>query len=161
MKRFIAGIEKLDIFFISISGVVLAFMMAVTLADIILRLFGKPIVGSVEIITFSGAVVVGFAIPYTSWKRAHVYVDFLTEKLSPNAKRIMELFTKSAGILLFLFIGYNFIIYGLDLKRTGEVSPSFKLPFYPIPFGLAVASFLESLTLFIDLQKVFKGGENE
>lgn len=161
MKRLIAGIEKLDIFFISISGVILSFMMLVTLSDIILRLFGKPIVGSVEIITFSGAVVVGFAIPYTSWKRSHVYVDFLTEKLSPRSKKIMAVLTKSAGILIFLFMSYNFIIYGLDLKRTGEVSPSFKLPFYPIPFGLAVASFLQSLTLLRDLYDLGKGGKNE
>lgn len=161
MKRLIAGIEKLDIFFISISGLVLAFMMGVTLADVIMRTFGKPIVGSIEIITFSGAVVVGFAIPYTSRKKSHIYVDFLTARLSPRSQRNWELFTKSAGILLFLFIGYNFIIYGLDLKRTGEVSPGFKIPFYPIPFGLAVASFLESLTLLCDVYEGFIGGKND
>jgi TRAP-type C4-dicarboxylate transport system permease small subunit len=159
MKRLIAGIEQLDIFFISISGVVLAFMMVVTLADVIMRTLGKPIVGSIEIITFSGAVVVGFSIPYTSWKKSHVYVDFLIERLSPFPKRIMQSATLSAGILLFLFIGYNFILYGLDLKRTGEVSPGLKIPFYPIPFGLAVASFLESLTLFCQLTTEIKGGD--
>ncbi|MFH0977322.1 MAG: TRAP transporter small permease [Spirochaetota bacterium] len=157
MNRFATIIYKLDIIFISISGVVLIFMMIVTLSDVIMRAFGRPIVGTIEIITFSGAVVIGFAIPYSTWKRSHVFVDFLTEKLSPFSKKIVNFITKSAAILLFLFIAYNFIIYSLDLIKTGEVSPTFKIPFYPITFGLVVATLLESLTLFCDLFSSLKG----
>ncbi len=63
----------------------------------------------------------------------------------------------SIGIVLFLFIGYNFILYGLGLKRSGEVSAGLKIPYYPITFGLAVSCFLESLTLFTELLKLFQG----
>jgi TRAP-type C4-dicarboxylate transport system permease small subunit len=116
----------------------------------------------VEIISFCGSVVIGFAIPYTSWKKAHVYVDFLTEKLSPRNKRMMEIITRCMGIALFAFIGYNFILYGFDLIRTKEVSPSFRLPYYPIPFGLSLSCFLECLTLVADLVKtVQQEGANE
>ena len=65
------------------------------------------------------------------------------------------------AIVLFAFIGYNFILYGFDLKHTKEVSPGLKLPFYPIPFGLALSCFLQTVTLFCDLINTIRGGNNE
>jgi TRAP-type transport system small permease protein len=161
MKRFLSAVYKVDVTFHIISGITLAFMMAVTLLDVLMRNLGHPIVGSVEIISFSGSVVVGFAIPYASWKRTHVYVDLIVEKLSPKNKKIMAAITRCMGIALFLFIGFNFIVYGRDLLRTGEVSAGFKLPYYPIAFGLSLSCFLESITLFCDLLRTVKGGDNE
>ena len=61
------------------------------------------------------------------------------------------------GMILFLFISYNFVQYGLDLKRTGEVSASFRLPYYPVAYGLALSCFLQAVTLFTDLIRTVKG----
>ena len=154
-----AAVLKIDIAFHIIAGSVLAFMMVVTLLDVVMRNLGHPIVGTVEIISFCGSVVVGFAIPYTSWKKAHVYVDLVVEKLSPRNKMIMAVITRCMGIALFVFIGYNFIVYGRDLLHTGEVSASFRLPYYPIAFGLSLSCFLESATLFCDLLSTVQGGK--
>lgn len=145
------AVMRADFCFFVIAGLGLAFMMVVTLTDVIMRTFGRPIVGGMELISFSGAVVVGFAIPYTSWTKGHIIVDFLLEKLSPKTVRILQVITRCMGIALFLFAGYNFIIYGLDLLRTREVTASFRIPYYPITFGLALSCFLQSITLFCDL----------
>jgi TRAP-type C4-dicarboxylate transport system permease small subunit len=158
MNRFVAAIAKVDVTFHIIAGSVLAFMMIMTLLDVFMRNIGHPIVGSMEIISFCGSVVIGFAIPYTSWKKAHVYVDMLVAKLGPGKRMFMDGITRCMGMALFIFIGYNFVVYGLDLKRTGEVSASFRLPYYPIAFGLALSCFLESITLFCDLVRTVKGG---
>jgi TRAP-type C4-dicarboxylate transport system permease small subunit len=159
MKRFLSAVYRIDVTFHVISGITLAFMMVVTLLDVVMRNLGHPIVGTVEIISFSGSVVVGFAIPYASWKKAHVYVDLLVEKLSPRNKIIMAAITRCMGIALFVFIGYNFIVYGRDLLRTGEVSAGFRLPYYPIAFGLSLSCFLQSITLFCDLVRTIQGGK--
>lgn len=156
MRRYMTAIFKVDVVLYSVAGLVLAFMMLVTLTDVIMRNMGRPIVGTLEIISFCGSVVVGFAIPYASWAKVHVFVDFLVEKLSPRNRKIMEVITRCMGIALFAFISYNFILYGLDLRRTHEVSPSFRLPYYPIPFGLSFSCFLQSVTLVADLVKTIK-----
>jgi TRAP-type C4-dicarboxylate transport system permease small subunit len=161
MKKFLRVVYKLDISFQVVAGVGLAFMMAVTLADITLRTLGKPIVGAIELISFSGAIIIGFAVPYSSWMRAHVIVDFVTERLSTKGKAIMEFITKLVGLILFLFIGINFILYGLTLMKTGEVSAGLRIPYYPITFGLALSSFLESLTLFAGLLRAVEGWRHE
>ena len=157
MNRFVTAIFKVDVTFHIIAGSVLAFMMIVTLLDVFMRNIGHPIVGSMEIISFCGSVVIGFAIPYSSWKKAHVYVDMLVDKLSPRNRMIMDAVTRCMGMALFLFISYNFVLYGLDLRRTGEVSASFRLPYYPVAYGLALSCFLQAVTLFTDLIRTVKG----
>jgi hypothetical protein len=72
----------------------------------------------------------------------------------------MGFITTSVGLLLFIFIGINFILYGLTLMKTGEVSAGLRIPYYPITFGLALSCFLESLTLLADLVKL-SGGRHE
>lgn len=161
MKHLLSLVYRLDLSFQIVAGIMLAFMMGVTLTDIVMRLVWKPIVGSIELVCFSGAVVVGFAIPYSSRAGSHIYVDFLKERLSARTWRALQIFNRLVGIILFLFIGLNFIFYSLTLIKTGEVTPGLKIPFYPITFGLAVSCFLESLTLFCDLMNTLKGGAHE
>lgn len=151
MKRFFAGIYRLNISFQVIAGIGLVFMMVVTLLDITMRALGKPIIGAVELVSFSGAVIIGFALPYSSWMKVHVIVDLVVARFPPGGKRIMDFSTKVVGFILFVFIGVNFILYGLTLIKTGEVSPGFRIPYYPITFGLALACFMESLTLLTQL----------
>lgn len=161
MKRFVSSIYKVTLTFHVISGLTLAFMMLVTFFDVIMRNIGHPLVGGIEIISFGGSVVIGFAIPYASLKKTHVYVDLVIEKVGPATQKAIKACTRCMGIALFLFIGYNFIGYGQDLLRTGEVSAGFRMPYYPIAFGLAFSSFLQAVTLFYDLLVTVKGENNE
>jgi TRAP-type C4-dicarboxylate transport system permease small subunit len=156
-----AVVYRLDVSLQVISGVVLGFMVLLTLTDVVLRNLGRPFIGAYEIVSFCGAVVVGFAMPYASWKRTHVYVDFLVEKLSPRKKAGIQICTRCMGVALFTFIGINFILYGIRLQASGELSPGFKLPYYPIPFGLSVSCFALCLTLICDLIRVTREGNNE
>ena len=161
MKRFIAGITHVDKSLYVVSGVVLACMIVLTLFDVILRNFGHPITGSMEFIQYGGAIVFGFSIPYGTMLGAQVIVDILTEKLSPEKKRVIHIVTRLIGILIFLFVAYNFTVYGLDAKRTGERTASFKIPYYPFAFALSFSFLLQSFTIFCDLLRKVKGAAHE
>jgi TRAP-type C4-dicarboxylate transport system permease small subunit len=160
MKRFLSGIVSIDKGLYSIAGGVLACMIILTLCDVILRNFGHPITGSMEIIQYGGAIVFGFSIPYGTVLGAQVIVDIITEKLSPGKKQTIEVITRCIGILLFLFIAYNFFLYGMDVRHTGERTASFKIPYYPFSFALCFSFFLQSITIFYDLVKTVKGADN-
>jgi TRAP-type C4-dicarboxylate transport system permease small subunit len=161
VKRFKAAVLKADFSLFTISGIALVCMMCITLVDVTMRSIGRPIVGSVELISFLGAIAIGFAIPYTTWTKGHILVDFVLEKLSPKSRRIVLTLTRSAGILLFLLAGYNFILYGMDLMRSNQISGAFKLPLYPIAFGLSISCFLQVATLSCDLLNVVYGEKHE
>jgi TRAP-type C4-dicarboxylate transport system permease small subunit len=149
--------QKLCRSLLLISGLTLAFMLLFTLTDVVMRAFGKPIVGDFEVISFLGAVVVGFAIPYTTLLKAHVMVDFLIEKLPKNVSDGMQVATRVMGIALFLWISWNFVDMSLDLIKSKEVTPVFRLPYYPITFGLAFCCLVQCFTLFSQIMKIVGG----
>jgi len=151
---------RLSRFLNGIAGVALVFMMLLTVADVILRTFGRPITGTYEMVAFAGAVVIGFALPFTSWIRGHVYMEFLIQKLSRQVRDRMNLFTRLIGIILFALIAYNLMIVGIDLQKSGEVSPTLRFPFYPVVYGVGICFFIECLVLFCDILKI-SGGDYE
>ena len=161
MKRFIATIANIDKALYVMAGVVLACMIILTFFDVILRNLGRPITGSMEFIQYGGSIVFGFSIPYGTMLGCQVIVDIVTDKLGPEKKRILGVITRCIGILIFLFIAYNFIIYGLDARRTGERTASFKIPYYPFAFALSFSFLLQSFTIFCDLINTVKGADNE
>jgi TRAP-type C4-dicarboxylate transport system permease small subunit len=161
MKRLTAAVLKGDVILYTIAGMVLAFMIVLTLCDVILRNLGHPITGSMEIIQYGGSIVFGFSIPYATWMGAQVIVDLVTQKLGLKNQKRIKAITRSIGILLFLFVAYNFFLYALDVKRTGELTASFKIPYYPFCFAISLSFLFQSLTIFCDLIKTLRGEKHE
>ena len=137
-----------------IAGLTLAFMLVFTLVDVVMRACGRPIVGDYEVISFLGAVVVGFSVPYTSLLKGHVTVDFMLELASAKTRDRLRLATRVLAIALFLWMGWNFVAMSLDLIRSKEVTPVFKVPFYPIALGLAFTCLVQCLTLVSQIRDI-------
>jgi TRAP-type C4-dicarboxylate transport system permease small subunit len=161
MKRLMAAVLKGDIVLYTIAGMVLAFMIVLTLCDVILRNLGHPITGSMEIIQYGGSIVFGFSIPYATWMGAQVLVDLVTNKLGLNNRKRIQAVTRSVGIIMFLFVAYNFFMYALDVKRTGELTASFRIPYYPFCFAISLSFLFHSLTILCDLIKTLQGKKHE
>lgn len=143
-----------------VAAIALTFIMLLTVSDVVLRLFGHPIVGTFELVGLGGAVVIGFGIPITSWNRGHIFVDFLVN-MFPNAiKNGFNVVTRLVSIGLFILVGWNLFVLGGDLLKSGEVTLTRQLPFYPVAFGLGVCCFIECLVLVCDLAKI-GGGQYE
>jgi len=156
MNHFMALVKKVDTVLYVMAGVILVGMVLLTLCDVILRNFGYPITGSMEIIMYGGAMVFGFSIPFATLLKAQVQVDLIVEKLKPRSKKVVTIVTRVVGIALFLFVAYNFFLYGFDVKNTGEITSSFKIPYYPIVFALSFSFLFQSLTLVYDLVEVIR-----
>jgi TRAP-type C4-dicarboxylate transport system permease small subunit len=134
-----------------IGGVALAAMMFLTVADVILRYFKMPIVGTYEIVSMLGAVVIGFAVPQTTLERGHVLMDFITGRLPFGGQRFFHLLTRLLAVVTFYIIGWNLYKLGNDLRQTGQVSLTLKIPEYPLAYGIAVCFLFECIVLLADL----------
>ncbi len=160
MKGFLDKIRVLSRFLNVIAGFSLTFLMLLTVMDVILRTLKKPIVGTYELVAFSGAIVVGFAVPLTSWVRGHIYVDFFILRFSKTARNIFNITTRCLVIVLFFLAGWNLMKFAIDLQKSGEVSLTLQMPFYPVAYGIGICCFIECLVLICDIMKIF-GGEYE
>jgi len=157
MNGFLNKINGLSRFFNVIAGISLTFLMLLTVMDVILRALKRPIVGTYELVAFSGAVAIGFAVPLTSWLRGHIFVDFFILRFSQKVRNIFNITTRCLVIVLFFLIGWNLINYGMDLQKSGEVSLTLQMPFYPVAYGVAVCCFVQCLVLICDVIKILGG----
>jgi TRAP-type C4-dicarboxylate transport system permease small subunit len=133
-------------------------MMLLTCADVTMRLFGAPIPGAYEMVGFLGAVIVSFALAYTSLQRGHVAVELLFEKLPPRAQCFVEAGGNLIGAALFGLMAWQSLTYGTDLRHSGEVSLTLQMPIYPFVYGIALGSGILALVLLIDFIRSLKRG---
>lgn len=157
MDVFLKRVKKFSLMAYAIAGASLTFLMSITILDVILRYFRRPIPGTYELVGFAGAVVVGFALPFTSWVRGHVYVDFLLLRFPGRLREAFHILTRSIVFFLFSLMGWNLIKFAVDLRRSGEVSLTLQVPFYPVPFALGLCCFLQCLVMVCDIVKVVRG----
>ena len=161
MEGFLKTINGISRFHNIIAGISLTFLMLLTIADVILRGFKSPVPGTYEMVAFAGAVVIGFSLPRTSWLRAHIFVDFFILKFSQKGRDIFNIATRCVVIVLFFLIGWNLIKFGIDLQKSGEVSLTLQMPFYPIAYGVGVCCFIQCLVMVCDIVKISGGKYDE
>lgn len=140
-----------------IAGISVTAMMLLTVADVLLRAGGHPIIGTFEIVALLLALVIGFGIPQVSLDRGHVYMDFVLEKFSKRGRKVMNTFTRVLCLFLFVFIGYNLFNVGARFHASGEVSATIKIPFYPVAYGVAVCCFLECCVFIFEIVRIWRG----
>jgi len=139
-----------------IAGIALTAMMFLTVADVVLRTFKRPIVGTYELVGLLGAVAIGFAIPQTSRVKGHVLMDFVTNKLPSALQKLFEVLTRLLAIVIFFIIAWNLWILGSDYIRTSETTLTLQFPLYPVAYGIAICCFIECFVLFIEMLEVGK-----
>jgi TRAP-type C4-dicarboxylate transport system permease small subunit len=140
-----------------IAGIALVFIMTLTTFDVILRTFGRPIIGTYEMVAFGGGIIIGFGVPITSFVRGQIFVDFFYQKFPKGIQNLFNVVTRLMVMVLFLFLGWNLIKMASDMYRSGEVSLTLQLPFYPIAYGIGFACFVQLLVIVCDLMKIARG----
>ena len=160
MGGFLTTVEKITKFMEVIAGAALTLIVSLTTADVIGRAFGYPILGTYEIVAILGGVVIGFVTPVTSWRRGHVFVDFLTIKLGQKSKSKIDVLTRIVAIALFLVIGTSIMRIGGNLREAGEVSATIQLPLYPVAYAVGASLYALCVVVFCDILKI-KGGSYE
>jgi TRAP-type C4-dicarboxylate transport system permease small subunit len=155
MKEWVITLRRVSIGLNAISGVIVFFMMFLTVTDVTMRFFGKPILGSYELISFMGAIVIGFAIPKTSYDRGHVYVDFLSVKWTEATQKLIFVITRIPSIAFFVALTIFLVLKGRALYRAAEVSSILQIPRYPLVLLLAFCAFVQCVVLIADLVRVY------
>jgi TRAP-type C4-dicarboxylate transport system permease small subunit len=141
----------------SIAGIAVTVMMLLTVADVLLRAGGHPIIGTFEIVALLLALVIGFGIPQVSLDKGHVYMEVLLDKLSKRGKNVMQTFTRVLCLGLFAFIGGNLFNVGARFHTSGEVSATIKIPFYPVAYGVGICCLLECCVFIFDIVRIWRG----
>jgi TRAP-type C4-dicarboxylate transport system permease small subunit len=127
------------------AGVILVFMVCLTFADIVMRIFGKPIPGVYEVVGFLGVALAALVLPRSSLERAHVGVDFVYEKLPPKAMLFTKVTTRLLVAAFFFISSWYLIGMAQSFIATKSVTMTLKLPFYPVVYVLSFAFVIQGI----------------
>ncbi len=157
MERVLNAVLKISKILSAVAGIALTAMMCLTVADVVGRAGGHPVLGTYEIVGLLGVVTIGFAVPFTSWKRRHVYMEFLIDKLSPRGRDALNVGTRVLCIALFILMGINLFQVAAEFHAAGEVSITRNIPIYPVAFAAGVCCFIECIVFVCDIAKILEG----
>ena len=158
MQRIERVIAAASSWFNYVACAAIIVMMLLSCADVVLRILGTPIPGTYEMVGLLGAVIIAFAMAYTSLQRGHVAVEMLYEKLPPRAQCLVDSTGNLTGSALFGMIAWQSTVYAADLRQSGEVSLTLQMPLYPIVYGIAFGCGMLALVLLVDFIKSFQRG---
>ena len=145
-----------------IAGVFLVAMVGLTCADILCRLVWVPILGTVELVALFGSVVTAFALGYTQLRRGHIWVDVLIGFFPEGVKRIINITNSLICMVFFAIVAWRIMVWSGTLLRTGELTETLRIIYYPFSYGAALGCAVLSLVFLTEgLKSVVSRKEGE
>jgi TRAP-type C4-dicarboxylate transport system permease small subunit len=141
--------------FAAVSGAAIVGLTALAAANVMLRPFGKPVAGSYELIGFLGAIAVACGLGYTQLAKGHIIVNIITDKFSPAVNRMLDAVNHVVGAFFWGLVAWQTVKWGISIGRSGELSPTLQIPYYPVVFLAAAGLAVFAVTLALDFVLIF------
>jgi len=156
MDRFNKFVDKASRLLDNIAGGVIVVAMLLVVVNVILRsAFKSPIKGIYEYTGYLTAFVIAFSIARCAFEKAHIAVDFFMGKLNPKVQLAIDLVLSVISVVFLAFSSVQVLKYGINVIRSGEVSATAHIQFYPFIFIVALGMFVLCL---VEASKLIKGG---
>jgi TRAP-type C4-dicarboxylate transport system permease small subunit len=138
-----------------VGGITLAGMVLLTCSNIFLRSVWAPIKGTYELMEFFGAIVTAFALGYTQIKRGHVGIDMVVNRFSARTQRTLNGINYFICMIFFALASWQIAKWATTLWKTGEITETLRIIYFPFTYGVALGCTVLSLVLLTDLLKSF------
>lgn len=146
-------LEKLTNSLDWIAGwIVLASMFLVT-GNVILRPFDHPITGTYEWTGFLTALAVGLALAHCAAKSGHTIITLLVDRLPPPLAKIDRTAVRVLTAAFLVMAAWRVAVYADVTRKSGEVAPTTKVPFYPVMYVVAAGILIYAV---VELAKVIR-----
>jgi len=142
------------------AGLSLIAMMLVTVGEMVLRMFGRPMAGTIEVIGWLAAVTTAFALGYTQMLQGNVAIDLFIKRFSPRTCAVVNMLVYLASTALFIIITWHVFRHAGVLKQTGSLSETMKVIVYPWVYLVSLGCAGLTLVLFLDFVKTCRQAFN-
>ncbi|MGB9886163.1 MAG: TRAP transporter small permease [Moorellales bacterium] len=117
----------------------LLFILAVTMIDVIgAKLFLHPLKAATELVGFGQLVAIACALTASFFAGRQVAVEFFVLWLPRKAAQVVGAVAALLSLAFCVILVWQSYLYGVALARSGEITPSARLPLYPFAYVLAV-----------------------
>lgn len=123
-----------------IAVAALLLMFAIMVVDILTtKIFNKPIVATVDLVSFLALMVASFSVSWTILAGRHIEVEFIVALFPRGTRKVFNTMASFLSLAFFLLIVWRSIVYANSLVKTGESSLTAHIPMAPFAYGIAVA----------------------
>ncbi len=133
------------------GGVSLLALTLLATMNVALRILQVPMSGTYEVVSFLGAIVTAGALGYTQKRKDHIVVDILSGTFPAKVQRALDRVSYAIILVFFSVVSWQTFVYGKRLLRTGELSETLKIAYYPFVFLVSIGFAVLALTIFLDL----------
>jgi TRAP-type C4-dicarboxylate transport system permease small subunit len=145
--------------FMWVAGAFMVAMILITCANIFLRVVWVPIKGTFELMGLFGAVATAFVLGYTQIKKSHISVDILVSGFPQRIQKILNGINYFVCMVFFAVVGWQISRLATNLWKTGEVTETLRIIYYPFTYAVAFGCFLLALALLVDFLMLFFANE--
>lgn len=146
-------INAMNGFLLKIALSATIIMMLLVCADVILRYFRIPIVGSNDIISILLSIVIFFSMGHVYACNRHTKVTILISRFSNRIQAMTAVVTNIIGLCVFILLVWQSYAFGNRLATTGEVSMTLGMPLHPFLYCMAVGCFIMCLVIIVEIFK--------
>lgn len=122
--------------------------------NFLLRVF-HPIRGAYDIASIGGALAIACGLPYTTACKGHVAIEYFFLKLPPRGRIVVDALCRLAVMALLSLLAWRCILYGLSLRRAGQVTPTAQIPEFWIPYVIAASC---AVVVLVKIYHLFQPG---
>jgi TRAP-type C4-dicarboxylate transport system permease small subunit len=145
-----------------ISATALAFMMFMTVTDVLGRKFGGfsfvhtlagfigPVPGSLEITELVLGIVIAFGLGYTASKKGHIRVDLLLTYATKKQTAWFDVFTYFLSFVMYCGIAWQAWKIGMSIYASQLKTAVLSISIFPFPFVLVLGAAIVALVFLRD-----------
>ena len=127
-------------------------LMGLVVADVTGRFaFNNPLLGALDAMTLMLLIIIFSALAYTQAMNEHVSVDFITSKLKPRARAIVDSITGILATVVVGILAWQSFVQAVTFLVRDQRSPDLWVVLFPFQLFLAIGFTLLFLMLLVDL----------
>ncbi len=132
--------ERVGFYLNWIAVVALLLMFASITVDILSsKLFNKPIVQTVDIMSVLATVVTAFALSQTIIAKRHIEVEFIVSRMPVMLRKTCNFISSCLSMCFFALVAWRSFVYACRLQDVGEATLTAHIPVAPFVFGMGIA----------------------
>lgn len=138
----------------ALSWVGLAVILTIvfwTAADVILRIFGRPITGTVELTEHLMIILICSGLAFAAAQKGHIVIDVVASHFPQKVQAYCDVFVSFVSLCIFSLLSWRLFVFASDKWKTGELSSTLKLSITPFAYFASFAIAMLCLVLLLDL----------
>lgn len=156
MEPFERWIRSISKFIDRLAGICLVAMMVLVAGNVILRYVWKSIIGTYDYVCIIGAVLAGLALAYCGYKKGHIEIEILMEKLPGRVQGIIGSIVGLLSLGFFSIVVWQLVLLGNEMRVKGETTMTLYLPFHPYLYVIAFGCVILMLVILVQFFKTLR-----